>query len=650
MSLESQGTMPTAASSLAQGTMPTAASASLSQGTMPTAPSLQQGTMPTAPPSFEAQGTVALAGDLRPAGAPTPLEVQGTVAAAAQQTEGIAESSNISPIMSPRKRIVSCTVHPYSDFEERYSVGERLGEGSFATVKKAIDLKTTTLYAAKIIDKRKAGMQALDSILYEVEIMAQLDHPYLVRMHSAYEGPQNVVIVLDYVAGQTLFDRIIESKHYDEHMAAIATTYLLEGIAYMHEKGVMHRDLKPENLLMKRPRVCSPDHADYVHEMTEVVIADFGLATRPPSRSVCGSPAYVAPEILLTQSGDGNYGVSCDVWSLGVIIYVMFCGAFPWKDKTDAKTFHLILTAPLTFGQDAWAEVSGDATGFLKELLEKDPDERPSAEDSLRLRWISERDKARRMHMEKTRLGLQRFRLREKVTTVMNVFRGARRLRMGIFGRHPQKDEPEIPPFAKYIKCESEVNPVIPVQSQTDPSKIYEVNLGLCNSAAGLSNRSDFSLSKICNCASVKVCRHLQYVYQWLFLGDRHLDYAPHISELENRKRVLEDSVSMYREDDNDADKLHKHLDSYKTLIGVCNMLLCARDFKYVFELVPETEKKAILGGLMPRSYRKKTGEDAEDVLDSTIKTEKTEDGEACPTEGSMQFPPAPDGPPDATM
>eukprot|EP01065_Artemidia_motanka_P023862 TRINITY_DN2850_c3_g1_i1.p1 TRINITY_DN2850_c3_g1~~TRINITY_DN2850_c3_g1_i1.p1 ORF type:complete len:658 (+),score=182.96 TRINITY_DN2850_c3_g1_i1:178-2151(+) len=604
-----QGTVATAAPLAAQGTVAAGAAPLVAQGTVAASSLSVQGTVaatplqPAAPLSMQSTVAATSGGG---GGVGGFLSAQGTIATmgTSAHSASVQEPDRASPDLVPPSR--SCNAQDIDVFFARYSVGERLGEGSFATVKKCIDITSGQVHAAKIIDKRKAGVAQLDSVMSEVEIMDGLKHQHLIHMHQAFEGPQQVIIVMDFVAGQTLFDRIIDSKHYDEYIASVAAANLMEGIRYLHEQNIMHRDLKPENLLMKRRRVSNHGDKEYVLEMTEVVIADFGLAAHPPSRSICGSPAYVAPEILMTQSGDCDYGVSCDVWSLGVVIYVMFCGAFPFKDKTDAKTFQLILTQPLSFSQDAWADVSAEAREFLQRLLEKDPEERPSAAASLMLPWIKNRDRARRVHMEKTRVGLQRFRLREKVTTVMNVFRGARRLRMGIANRHGGAQDDVTPAFAKYVKATSDTSPLIPVQSQTDPGKVYEVDLRMCVPELGLRG-GDFVLHRICSCASVKVCRHLQYVYQWLFLGDRHSDITPQFSELEHRRRVLTDRAATFPIDSSDAVEMRTQVDTYRTLSSVHEMLLYARDFKAAFEQVPETDKKAILGGLM--SFRTAGGQ-----------------------------------------
>lgn len=573
------------------------------QGTVAAAPAplAQQGTVAAGPP-LAAQGTVAAA-------APGLFEAQGTVAAAAPGTFAPTAAA-----AGPSSTLIGSA----EAFHQQYAVHEHLGEGSFATVKRCVRKTGGEAFAAKFIDKKIAGVAELDGLLYEVEVMRGLSHPMLMRMHSAFEGADEIIIVLDLLEGQTLFDRIIDSKHYDEATAARATANMLSGLGYLHARGVMHRDLKPENLLMKRKRTHNPGQPGYMLDMTEVVIADFGLATQPPSKVVCGSPAYVAPEVLMTQTGDCSYGVSCDVWSMGVIVYIMFSGSFPFKGKTQSDTFHAIMMNPLRFQGDVWKDLSQDSAGFLEKLLDKDPDERPSAAAALRLAWVTgqqlQQPEKRQDHMEKSRHGLQRFRLREKVSCVMNVFRGARRLRLlapGAGGAAAAKGQ-EGPAFLRYLKPPSDTALAIPAQSQTDPSKTHTVDLRLCSAQAR--RGVDFTLHSVCTCPSRKVCRHLQYVYMWLFVGDRAAEVPPHCSEMENRRRELVDQAAAFGAP-TDADALAQ-LQAYRALAETTEFLLRARDFRAAYDAVPDADKKAILsthfGSSAAMGSRCNTGESRE--------------------------------------
>lgn len=604
--LEAQGTMPSAPLAK-QGTMPTAPAPLEKQGTVAAAaPVEKQGTLPTAPPAaVERQGTVAAA--------PAPAEKQGTMPLPVSCFGGGAGSGPTSPTagLPPSPRDGGPKLPPLEEtsamFRAQYNIAEHLGEGSFATVKRCQRKRDDRHFAAKIIEKRRVGVAELDSLLYEVLVMRELANPghqTLILMHEAFEGPDELILVLDLIEGQTLFDRIIESKHYTESISSIISGNLFRGVQYMHSKDIMHRDLKPENLLMKRQRTHTPGEEGYILDMTEVVIADLGLASRPPSKVVCGSPAYVAPEVLMTQTGDCSYGTSCDVWSLGVIIYITFCGTFPFKGASQTETFNKILTSPLEFGHAVWTDASVDAPEFLTKLLDKDPDDRPTAAGALSLAWITgsglKQPEKRAQHMETARRGLQRFRLREKVSVVMNVFRGARRLRLlGQQSSSPrsrarqQKQEAEGPAFMRYVKPASDTALLITCQSQTDPDKTHSCDLRLCSASAR--TRSDFALYQTCTCASKKVCRHLQYIYVWLFIGDRVAEIPPHCSELENRHRELSDKVAAFPPGDPPPDGVREQLEVYRSLSAVVEFLLHARDFKAAYEMVPDTDKKAIL-------------------------------------------------------
>ena len=311
-------------------------------------------------------------------------------------------------------------------YKAKYEQRQLLGEGSYAQVYRCtVRGDAQQEYAVKVISKAKAGTAELHGVIHEAKVMRSLSHSNIVGLHDQYEGPSSIYLILDYIEGSTLFERITKSRLFSEKIASGVVRNVLSALEHIHAESYMHRDLKPENLLMKR-RAEDPSSPEYIDSMTSVVIADFGLSGTPPSRTCCGSPSYVAPEILRGI----EYGESCDVWSLGVIVYIMLSGEKPFTGLTQKETFKNIVTAPLAFrNENLWGGLSQDAKDFVTRLLEKDPEKRVAAEEALYDPWITgvelTESESRDTHMEPSITALQKFRLREKFATAMTVFKVA---------------------------------------------------------------------------------------------------------------------------------------------------------------------------------------------------------------------------------
>lgn len=192
----------------------------------------------------------------------------------------------------------------------------------------------------------------------EIEILAQIDHPNVVKQFEIYDEKSVIYLVLEIMQGgevsnfysyflPQLFDRIVEKEHYSEKEAAETFRPIVDAIRYCHEMGIIHRDLKPENLLYETK-----------DEDSIIKVSDFGLARYVESNELAstavGTPGYVSPEIV---SGQG-YGKETDCWSLGVILYVMLCGFPPFFADDNAELFEMIKKAEYDFPEDFWAEIS----------------------------------------------------------------------------------------------------------------------------------------------------------------------------------------------------------------------------------------------------------------------------------------------------
>lgn len=197
-----------------------------------------------------------------------------------------------------------------------------------------------------------------------------------------YESPRNTIrIVLELCEGGELYDRIQQKQFYPEGEARTVTRNLLEAVAYIHSKGIMHRDLKPENILL----------ASKVSN-TDIKISDFGLAKiskdyprrLPRSHSICGSDFYLAPEVIKQE----EYGREIDVWSLGVVCYVILSGSLPFFHNVLHKLYRQIVERDLSFPEQAWKSVSKGAQDFILRLLQVRPGDRLAAEQGLNHPWL----------------------------------------------------------------------------------------------------------------------------------------------------------------------------------------------------------------------------------------------------------------------
>jgi len=263
--------------------------------------------------------------------------------------------------------------------EEKFTLGKELGRGGFSVVYEGTDKKTGEKFAIKFIEKKFVDQEELNLLQREIDIMKQVNHRNVLRLMEIYESAQHLSLVMELVNGGELFYKIVDKGSYSEKDAVNIVRQLVEGVHYLHNKGICHRDLKPENLL------CS-EHPD-----GEVVIkiADFGLSKAFSGGSVletsCGTPDYAAPEVLQM---DGAYDKSVDLWSIGVITYVLLCGFPPFYGKTQAQLFERILRADYDFPEPEWTNVSTAAKDFISKLLVLEPQVRMNSLQALEHPWL----------------------------------------------------------------------------------------------------------------------------------------------------------------------------------------------------------------------------------------------------------------------
>ncbi|XP_061852652.1 serine/threonine-protein kinase DCLK3 isoform X1 [Colius striatus] len=263
-----------------------------------------------------------------------------------------------------------------TDVEKHYEIGRTIGDGNFAVVKECRHCDSNQIYAMKIVDKSKLKGKE-DMMESEILIIRSLSHPNIVSLIEVYETEAEIYLILEYVPGGDLFDAIIESVKFTEHDAAVMITDLCEALVYIHSKNIVHRDLKPENLLVQH-------NAD---KSTTLKLADFGLAKQvtKPIFTVCGTPTYVAPEILAEK----GYGLEVDMWAAGVILYILLCGFPPFRsqERDQEELFQIIQLGHYEFLSPYWDNISA-AKDLITRLLIVDPQKRYTARQVLQHPWI----------------------------------------------------------------------------------------------------------------------------------------------------------------------------------------------------------------------------------------------------------------------
>ncbi|KAH9301922.1 hypothetical protein KI387_013505 [Taxus chinensis] len=293
------------------------------------------------------------------------------------------------------------------DINGKYVLGRELGRGEFGITYLCSDKETGDNFACKSISKKKLRTAIdIEDVRREVEIMKNLpQHPNIVQLKATYEDDNAVHLVMELCEGGELFDRIVARGHYTERAAAFVTKTIVEVVQVCHKHGVMHRDLKPENFLFANKKENSPLKA-----------IDFGLSVffKPRERftEIVGSPYYMAPEVLKR-----NYGPEVDVWSAGVILYILLCGVPPFWAETEQGVAQAIIRSVIDFKRDPWPKISDQAKNLVKQMLEPDPKLRLTAEQVLEHTWLQNAKKAPNVNLGET------VRARLKQFSVMNKFK-----------------------------------------------------------------------------------------------------------------------------------------------------------------------------------------------------------------------------------
>ncbi|KAF3456438.1 hypothetical protein FNV43_RR01088 [Rhamnella rubrinervis] len=259
----------------------------------------------------------------------------------------------------------------------KYELGRTLGEGNFGKVKLAKDAGSGQLFAVKILEKTKIfDLKVTDQIKREIATLKLLKHPNVVRLYEVLASKTKIYMVLEYVTGGELFDRIASKGKLREAQGRKLFQQLIDGVSYCHNKGVFHRDLKLENVL--------------VDAKGNIKISDFGLSALPQHfrddgllHTTCGSPNYVAPEILANRGYDG---ATSDIWSCGVILYVILTGCLPFDDRNLAVLYQRILKGDTQIPK--W--LSPGAQNIIRRILDPNPSTRITMEGIKSDEWFKQ--------------------------------------------------------------------------------------------------------------------------------------------------------------------------------------------------------------------------------------------------------------------
>ncbi|OWM69134.1 hypothetical protein CDL15_Pgr025321 [Punica granatum] len=258
---------------------------------------------------------------------------------------------------------------PMEDVKSLYTMGKELGRGQFGVTHLCTLKATGEQFACKTIAKRKlVNKEDIEDVRREVQIMHHLTgQPNIVELKGAYEDKHSVHLVMELCAGGELFDRIIAKGHYTERAAASLLRTIVQIVHTCHSMGVMHRDLKPENFLLLNKDENSPLKA-----------TDFGLSVffkqGDVFKDIVGSAYYIAPEVLKRR-----YGPEVDIWSVGVMLYILLCGVPPFWAESENGIFNAILRGHIDFTSDPWPSISPGAKDLVRKMLNSDPKQRLTA-------------------------------------------------------------------------------------------------------------------------------------------------------------------------------------------------------------------------------------------------------------------------------
>ena len=289
---------------------------------------------------------------------------------------------------------------------DKYKISRKIGEGAFSSVRRLKIRATGEKRAVKTVHKKSIKTEEERQMVFnEVRILKSLDHPNIIRLHEFYQDEKNYYIITELCSGGELFERIISAGSISEAVAAEYMQQILMVLVYLHDRRIAHRDLKPENLLMSNTTTDS-----------RIKVIDFGsshvFAAEETMTQRVGTPYYIAPEVLRH-----HYTEKCDIWSAGVIMYILLCGFPPFAGNTDKEILHKVAIGRYSFPSPEWDNISFEAKDLIEKMMNVSVEVRISAREALAHPWL---ENANRSHISPEDAGpmlrnMQNFRSKQKL-------------------------------------------------------------------------------------------------------------------------------------------------------------------------------------------------------------------------------------------
>lgn len=267
--------------------------------------------------------------------------------------------------------------------EKLYQSGEKLGAGSFGVVFAGTCLKTNKKWAIKIINKEKAGSSAVKLLEREVAILKKVSHEHIIYLKEVFETPKRMYLVMELCDGGELNKLFTREGIFSEADTRTFIHRLTSAVAYLHKNDIVHRDIKLENILISR-------NSDEPNDRMNIKLTDFGLSVVKGGvgsdiQNMCGTPMYMAPEVIDNQ----GYSQQCDIWSIGVIAFLLMSGEPPFTGQDEEGLYDSIRKGELDFSTMAWQRISDEAKNAIQGLLKVDPAHRLTASELLDHPWIT---------------------------------------------------------------------------------------------------------------------------------------------------------------------------------------------------------------------------------------------------------------------
>lgn len=317
-------------------------------------------------------------------------------------------------------------------FADEYIMGKELGAGTFSVVREATHRVSGERFAIKCIKREQLSADDVAALTLEVAILKQMQHPHIVKLFAVYQESAYYYLVTEFMAGGELFDRIVEKNFYSEREARELVKILLTTIRFCHDADIVHRDLKPENLLLTNKA-----------DVADIKLADFGFAKQvhvdgEGLATACGTPGYVAPEILQARP----YGKEVDIWSIGVITYILLCGYPPFHHENQGVLFRKIKMGKFEFDSPYWDNVSAEAKNLISRMLVINPIERWTAAQLLDHTWITGAN-VNTVQLTGALIELRKFNARRKFKAAVSTVKATISLtkKLAMMGMSPRKED-----------------------------------------------------------------------------------------------------------------------------------------------------------------------------------------------------------------